>query len=236
MKLFRLSLHHWSWILISGVFVFLFLVVSAFLHYPQIFQGYVSVQPSICGNGVIEMSEACDDGNLMNCDGCSQSCKKESKILKITELMFNPESVDDEDGEYIEIMNISQCKNDLFSFDLYGYLLKTSFWEHAIDKHITVPSGEIRVLGKNKNRFENGGVKVDYEYGLSWHTFNNNGDLVSLYDVQGNYVDKIDYTPFIHDEGESLGVSAMNWWKNDEAEKWCMQNKTPDAKNAFCLK
>ncbi len=29
---------------------------------------------SICGNGVIEDNEQCDDGNLANSDGCSQYC------------------------------------------------------------------------------------------------------------------------------------------------------------------
>ena len=32
----------------------------------------------ICGNGVIEGSEECDDGNLMNKDGCNQICMLES--------------------------------------------------------------------------------------------------------------------------------------------------------------
>lgn len=34
--------------------------------------------PSICGNGVIEKGESCDDGNLANGDGCTSSCKNEA--------------------------------------------------------------------------------------------------------------------------------------------------------------
>lgn len=33
--------------------------------------------PAICGNGVVEGSEQCDDGNTKNGDGCSSSCQKE---------------------------------------------------------------------------------------------------------------------------------------------------------------
>lgn len=28
----------------------------------------------LCGNGVIEIAESCDDGNQVNGDGCGQSC------------------------------------------------------------------------------------------------------------------------------------------------------------------
>jgi cysteine-rich repeat protein len=30
---------------------------------------------SECGNGVLEASEQCDDGNRVNGDGCSSSCQ-----------------------------------------------------------------------------------------------------------------------------------------------------------------
>lgn len=33
--------------------------------------------PSTCGNGVIEVTETCDDGNAAACDGCSDRCKIE---------------------------------------------------------------------------------------------------------------------------------------------------------------
>lgn len=31
--------------------------------------------PAVCGNGVPELGEACDDGNLQDCDGCSSTCQ-----------------------------------------------------------------------------------------------------------------------------------------------------------------
>jgi len=33
--------------------------------------------PSVCGNGVIEVTEQCDDGNTVSCDGCSDHCRRE---------------------------------------------------------------------------------------------------------------------------------------------------------------
>jgi cysteine-rich repeat protein len=35
------------------------------------------VQPAVCGNGVVEDDEECDDSNNTACDGCSQSCQFE---------------------------------------------------------------------------------------------------------------------------------------------------------------
>jgi len=34
------------------------------------------IQP-ICGNGILELHEECDDGNVEIGDGCDSSCKKE---------------------------------------------------------------------------------------------------------------------------------------------------------------
>ena len=33
---------------------------------------------SVCGNGILETTEACDDGNLEDCDGCSSRCRMEA--------------------------------------------------------------------------------------------------------------------------------------------------------------
>jgi len=35
---------------------------------------------AICGNGIIEGEEECDDGNAQSCDGCSDECKAERLI------------------------------------------------------------------------------------------------------------------------------------------------------------
>ncbi len=38
----------------------------------------ISNLPSVCGNGIVEGIEECDDGNNINLDGCSSICKKEA--------------------------------------------------------------------------------------------------------------------------------------------------------------
>ncbi len=37
----------------------------------------VSIKPAICGNKVVEGTEECDDGNAVDGDGCTSTCKKE---------------------------------------------------------------------------------------------------------------------------------------------------------------
>ena len=42
------------------------------------FVNLVAADPSTCGNGVIEGSEACDDGNTNDIDGCNFGCEVET--------------------------------------------------------------------------------------------------------------------------------------------------------------
>lgn len=39
---------------------------------------HCSVNNAVCGNGLLEVTERCDDGNNASCDGCSADCKVES--------------------------------------------------------------------------------------------------------------------------------------------------------------
>ncbi|MBU1015760.1 DUF4215 domain-containing protein, partial [Patescibacteria group bacterium] len=48
-----------------------------------------------CGNGVIEGSEACDDGNTTPGDGCSAICTNESGVVTTTTVPNSPPSVGD---------------------------------------------------------------------------------------------------------------------------------------------
>ncbi len=52
--------------------------------------------PPACGNGVVEGSEQCDDGNLVNGDGCSGSCMNESSGARCGDgMVSNGEQCDD---------------------------------------------------------------------------------------------------------------------------------------------
>jgi len=42
-----------------------------------------TIQGPVCGNGVVETGETCDDGNLTNGDGCSTSCRGEPPKVNV---------------------------------------------------------------------------------------------------------------------------------------------------------
>ncbi|MDP3735489.1 MAG: myxococcus cysteine-rich repeat containing protein [bacterium] len=44
---------------------------------PYILARGETLSPILCGNGILEMTEECDDGNVVNGDGCSAQCKIE---------------------------------------------------------------------------------------------------------------------------------------------------------------
>ena len=47
---------------------------------------------NLCGNNIIENTEECDDGNTINGDGCSSTCKTEN-VASITGVAINTDSV-----------------------------------------------------------------------------------------------------------------------------------------------
>ncbi len=55
-----------------------FLVVDGYGGATGTFTLSVEVSTAKCGNGVAELPEACDDGNLVNGDGCSSTCTLEA--------------------------------------------------------------------------------------------------------------------------------------------------------------
>jgi cysteine-rich repeat protein len=50
---------------------------------------------AICGNGVVEGNEQCDDGNITPCDGCSPKCQLDTAITYATAAGLNASIVDD---------------------------------------------------------------------------------------------------------------------------------------------
>ena len=95
--------------------------------------------------------------------------------IRINEVMINPESVSDANGEWIEIYNFSDS-----TIDLSGWILRDKDADHhtlSIDSLFIHP-GDYMILGREENDSLNGGVHVDYEY--NGFILNNNQDEVIL--------------------------------------------------------
>jgi hypothetical protein len=186
-----------------------------------------------CGDGVVDvdLGEECDDGNTAPDDGCDEECKIEPQgvdpgTIVITEIMKNPEAVDDVAGEWFELYNTGDT-----AVDLNGWLLS----DDGIDQHkifsydgVVVAAKGYLVLGKEADKGVNGGLDVDYVY--SNFNLSNKDDEVVL-SVYGVEIDRVSYDngqtfPATPGKSMSLTPAGYDGTLNDDGASWCDANTT----------
>jgi hypothetical protein len=141
----------------------------------------------------------------------------------VTEVMKDPTTVSDSQGEWIEVLNTSPGYVDLEGWTLADMGTNS----HTIDtggQGLVLGPGQRMVLAVQDDPTLNGGVVVDYRY--AGFTLSNGADEVLLVDAQGAVVDLVAY-----DDGvlwpDSPGV-ALNLHPgkqttalNDDPSSWC---------------
>ena len=204
-----------------------------------------------CGNGKKEVGEQCDDGNKIDGDGCSATCKAESSLPKpavgdlvLTELMVNAAGGSGDAGEFVEITNVSSKTLDLVGLKL-DYKGAVQITVSAFFGDSTVAPGATYVFG-NADASKNGGYKANHP--LAPVQLGNNGGTVTLY-AGGLAIDAVTYgtsAPWpgvIVGKSIQLQPSKLNTKDNDLGPSWCLSAKgygtlgwlgTPGAPNA-CL-
>ncbi len=199
-----------------------------------------------CGDGQLDLYEECDDGNKVNCDGCTAVCHKESTAagqLLVTEIMVAPAKVKDAAGEWFEVYN-----NTGGQIDLNGWTIKDKgFNSHLISapKPVVVPAGAYAVLAANGDELTNGGLSkaktnLVYAYGAKNFQLSNLVDSVIL-ECNGKVIDEVSYwlkgalcekendppgcatNGFEACKGKSqnLEPAKTNFTDNDKADNWC---------------
>ena len=161
--------------------------------------------------------------------------------LVITEVLYNPMAVTDEQGEWFEVANTS-----FVDIDVRGLTVSDPVGDHLIEgaSPLWVKSGELAVFAKSGNPQANGGVNPLVVFGGI--SLNNTGDLLVLrngpivldevsWSLQGQL------TPL---EGVSmaLDMDAWNSDDNDEFGQWCASAVgfgagdlgTPGEPNGYC--
>jgi len=109
----------------------------------------------------------------------------------ITEIMYDPDGIPDDKGEWVEIFNAGE---DLL--DLNGWRLEDGKGQMHIIQYggpFNLQPGKFLVLGCNAVESSNGGVAVDYLYPYADFALGNTDDAVVLKDIWGKVVDTVQY-------------------------------------------
>lgn len=149
---------------------------------------------------------------------CGQNAPGQGEIL-ITEMMVNPASVSDANGEWIEICNITN--RDLL---LNGLALKDAGSNHHVlfsQEKLVLPAKSYWILAKNRDALTNGGITPDYVY--QNFTLSNISDQVILTDSNGGLIDQVSYTsgwPVVSGASMELHPDYLTFSGNDHPEHW----------------
>jgi hypothetical protein len=184
--------------------------------------------PPECGDGelTVETGEECDDKNKTNGDGCDEACKVEPAAAEpgdviVTEIMKNPELVDDSAGEWFELLNTTDQDIDINAWTIKD--AGTDFHRIFALGGVVIPAGAYVVLAVNADEKTNGGIIPDYVY--EGFVLGNKEDEVVLSSGE-TVVDQVVYTdgaPFPVGDGASLSLSPskLDATDNDAGENWC---------------
>lgn len=77
------------------------------------------VQSGVCGNGILESEEECDDWNNIDVDGCSASCKLE-RCIQLDNSIFSLGNYFDNTCESSTQLREYYCGVDLFRLDFWN--------------------------------------------------------------------------------------------------------------------
>jgi len=149
--------------------------------------------------------------------------------LVITEIMQNPNTIGDSDGEYFEIYNASGTAVDLMSF----VIRDNDFDAHTIASSVVIPAGGYALLARNADDAQNGGLGAAYEYDNFF--LGNSGDEVIL-ECNGTIIDAVAYDGgpnFPDPNGASMNLdpNALDAASNDNGENWCESTSSYDPNN-----
>jgi len=140
----------------------------------------------------------------------------------ISEIMQNPSTVSDENGEWFELYNTTESPIDINGWVIMD-LDNDEFTINNGDP-LFIDTMDYLVLGNNSDQATNGGLMVDYEY--SDFFLGNSVDEVIIYWVDGSTeIDRVEYDDgitFPDPNGSSMALdpTLLNYNDNDLGANW----------------
>ncbi|MCB9674387.1 MAG: M4 family metallopeptidase [Alphaproteobacteria bacterium] len=162
-----------------------------------------------------------------DCDGYDAPCGTETTgsctpDLAITEILANPVSSNDDDGEWIEIQN-----QGAQTIDLRNATLTTNSGSYVVDEHVVIAPGAYAILASSEDPLRNGGLPyADDDFtGLN---LGDTADTVTLTGTDAVVLDSVSYTAAnstgaAMPDGASISVDPdfANATDNDTPTYWC---------------
>ena len=181
-----------------------------------------------------------------NCDGSDALASNTPSVLDlvagdliISEIMYNPDAVNDAMGEWFEVyVNFTGTVN------LGGLAICDNQNCTSIASSLEVQNGDYILFGNNSDSTSNGGVTLSYDYGTGLTGLGNSGDIIELkYD--SIVIDVVDYNngfPNLAGASMTLDPNNMDSNDNDVYSHWCGATSffgagdlgTPGAANDSC--
>jgi len=183
---------------------------------------FPSCEGKVCGpNGCGGLCGQCGTGEVCKQGSCIESPgdEPEEGDLVVNEFLANPVGVKDDDGEWIELLNLSD-KTLVLKDVVVRDDGSDSF---TIDQEVVVEAYGLVVLGKNGDKDTNGGVSVDYVYS-GFNLANSDDEIILEYD--GSLIDEVKYDEdqgWLMQDGAALGLDpwVADYELNDLADAWC---------------
>ena len=146
--------------------------------------------------------------------------------LVFSEIAVNPEVVDDEIGEWVELYNTSGS-----TIDLLGYAFHDLDFDRFVLPSVIIPAYSYAVLCANMDLATNGGVPCDGKFlrtqygGYGTMALGNSGDEVVLSRPDGTIIDQVVYegTWFTPGVATGLDPTVLDSANNDDETMWCDQ-------------
>ncbi|MFZ5480172.1 MAG: lamin tail domain-containing protein, partial [Myxococcota bacterium] len=182
-----------------------------------------------------DASDTARDGTDQDCDGADlTTAGLAAGELVISEVMYDPDAVDDADGEWFEVYNATAYVVNLAGLvvsDDAGFAELDRF---EVDVDLVVAAGGRAVFGVEGDPAINGGVTLDYDFPGSGVNFNNGADDLYVGVASGASFLTIDAVAWDEAAGWpaakgfsiELNDGRLSASSNDAASAWCLATST----------